>query len=389
MKFFDRVRVATTTLGQGTLSFGAATSPNMLTPLEAGALEGDETTYVIEEGADFEIGRGVIGSGSATMTRATVLRSKIGGVAGTAKMSLAGNAKVRFVQSSDDINDVITSLAGADAALAKRLRFDAPQGLTPAEQGQARANISSPLRGHIFGLQLSNSISDAANDIDIAAGEAASTEANPVLIVLASGITKRLDALWAVGTNQGGLDVGAVANTTYHVWLIQRSDTGVVDVLFSTSATSPTMPTNYDRKRRIGSIIREDNAIVGFVQSGDLFMRKAPKVDRTSSAAFGPSPLTLSVPVGIPVRPVLSSTLYVPPGANVINSIGDANAGGATILIQQIAPTAGNENDVTLADGLVNTNTIGQIYFQCEIVGGSIVVNILRILGWHDSRGRQ
>jgi len=76
------------------------------------------------------------------------------------------------------------------------------------------------------------------------------------MMTLASGLTKRLDANWAVGTNQGGLDTGSIANTTYYVWLIQRSDTGVVDALFSLSSTSPTMPSNYDRKRLVGSFSR-------------------------------------------------------------------------------------------------------------------------------------
>jgi hypothetical protein len=61
--------------------------------------------------------------------------------------------------------------------------------------------------------------------------------------------------LGRLGTAAGALDTGAIANSTwYHVWLIERVDTGVVDVLFSLSATAPTMPANYTRKRRIGSM---------------------------------------------------------------------------------------------------------------------------------------
>jgi len=112
------------------------------------------------------------------------------------------------------------------------------------------------LGGHLYGLTLANNAVDATNDIDIAAGEVASTESDPVLMVLASAFTKRLDAAWAVGANQGGLDTGSVGNNIYYVWLIQRSDTGVVDALFSLSKTSPTMPANYDRKALIGSFAR-------------------------------------------------------------------------------------------------------------------------------------
>jgi len=110
--------------------------------------------------------------------------------------------------------------------------------------------------GHLFGLTLSNNGSDATNDIDIAIGSAASDATSPTMMTLASGLTKRLDANWAVGTNQGGLDTGSVGNNVYYIWLIQRSNTGVVDALFSLSSTAPTMPSNYDRKRLIGSFAR-------------------------------------------------------------------------------------------------------------------------------------
>jgi hypothetical protein len=153
---------------------------------------------------------------------------------------------------------------------------------TAADAAAPRAAIGvyKP-RGHIFGLTLSNNATDATNDIDIAAGEAADASGN--LLVLASGITKRLDAAWAVGSGNGGLDTGSIANGTYHVWLIQRSDTGVVDVLLSKSASSPTIPANYDSKRRIGSILRESTAIVAFRQTGDVFKRLTQVVARNST----------------------------------------------------------------------------------------------------------
>ena len=42
-------------------------------------------------------------------------------------------------------------------------------------------------------------------------------------------VVKRLDAAWAVGTNQGGLDTGAEGvSTWYHLWLIKRTDWSAV-----------------------------------------------------------------------------------------------------------------------------------------------------------------
>lgn len=117
--------------------------------------------------------------------------------------------------------------------------------------------LSGPqLQGYSTGLALTTNVTDATNDVDIAIGAAASDVSPYYLMQLTSALTKRLDASWAVGTNQGGLDTGAVGNNTYYIWLIQRSDTGVVDVLFSLSSTAPTMPANYDRKRLLGLLVR-------------------------------------------------------------------------------------------------------------------------------------
>lgn len=111
-------------------------------------------------------------------------------------------------------------------------------------------------RGQINGLQLTNNGTDSANDVDIAAGSAGSDGATPVLITLSAAMTKRFDAAWAVGSGNGGLDTGVIGNGKYYIYLIQRSDTGVVDVLCSLSSTSPTLPSSYDRKAVIGAFTR-------------------------------------------------------------------------------------------------------------------------------------
>jgi hypothetical protein len=130
-------------------------------------------------------------------------------------------------------------------------------------QWKARFEGSGALGKSISGLTYSNNSGDATNDIDIAAGGAMDAT-GAYWMKLSSAITKRLDAAWAVGTNQGGLDTGSIGNSDYYIWLIARSDTGVVDALFSTSSTSPTMPTDYDYKRLIGWFKRVSNTIVAF-----------------------------------------------------------------------------------------------------------------------------
>lgn len=164
----------------------------------------------------------------------------------------------------------------------------------------ARVTVASNIDKVLFGLTLANNGSDATNDIDIAAGACVSDDGTTIMTL--SAITKRLDAVWAVGTNQGGLDTGSIANTTYHVWVINRTDTNVTDVLFSTSASSPTMPSNYAKKKCIGSIVRASAAILAFHQHANEFYLDTPILDHTTGASAGTSAITAtlsSVPTGV------------------------------------------------------------------------------------------
>lgn len=236
---------------------------------------------------------------------------------------------------------------------------------------------------YIYGLTLSNNVSDATNDIDIAAGEAASNVS--VVMRLTSGLTKRLDASWAVGTNQGGLDTGAIANTTYHVWLIQRSDTGVVDVLFSTSATAPTMPSNYDRKRRIGSFIRSAGAILAFKQDGDRFLYATSRAVTYSSATAN---LTMNVPSGINCRPLFGFTVLSGAGASGLYSTGGwGNLSESSSELKNVVKTtyAASEADYALVDGTFTTNTSGQLRQDHSDASGSTTKTVTTY-GWYDSR---
>jgi hypothetical protein len=160
--------------------------------------------------------------------------------------------------------------------------------------------------GTLYGLTTSNSAGDATNDITIAAGRCVDST-GVVMMVLPSALTKQLDGgtiagSWAVGDNQGMRDTGNIGNATWHLFLIMRPDTGVVDVLASVSATAPTLPANYVYFRRIASIVRTGAAIKGYVQVGDFFAWKVPNVDySTSNPGNSAVALTLTVPTGIRV----------------------------------------------------------------------------------------
>lgn len=115
-------------------------------------------------------------------------------------------------------------------------------------------------RMSISGLTYANNATDS---IDVTAGSCRdATDATNMRRT--ATITKNVTTAWAVGSVAGGLDTGAVGNNDYYIWLIKRSDTGVVDALFSLSSTAPTMPTNYDYKRLIGWFKRVGGSNVAF-----------------------------------------------------------------------------------------------------------------------------
>lgn len=248
----------------------------------------------------------------------------------------------------------------------------------------------SAFSGLLYGLTLSNNGTDATNDIDIAAGIAIDST-NAKFLKLASGLTKRLDAAWAVGTNQGGLDTGSIANTTYHMWLIMRSDTGVVDVLFSTSASSPTMPANYDYKRRIGSILRASAAITAFKQSGDQFTLGVP-VNVVNSTNPGTSAVTVTAVAPLGITPLAILTIIV---ADSVAS--SANSVIVSALTQpDTAPTdtvftfrLPNNTDTAGISSIYNVelNTSAQSRYRLQSSDAGIIVRI-NSLGWIDTRGR-
>lgn len=131
-------------------------------------------------------------------------------------------------------------------------------------------------KNYIGGLDVSNVPANIATHIGVSAGEAVSDGSPAVLLTLGSAYTKNIAATWAVGTGNGSLDTGSIGNGTYYLWLIQRSDTGVVDLLTSRSATSPTMPANYDRKAFVRKVYRVNAKVQGFAALVEPTKTKGP-----------------------------------------------------------------------------------------------------------------
>ena len=348
------------TITVGTVTTGAAGTDVIITNV------GDETEAIF----DITIPRGDTGAsgpGSGDMVAAQNLSD----------VANAATAFANIKQAATESATGVVELATATEALTGT---DATRAVTPA-------GLYLP-PGHLYGLTLSNNVSDAINDIDIASGKARDID-DTSNMVLSAALTKRLDAAWAVGTGNGGRDTGSIANTTYHVWLIKRSDTGVVDALFSTSASSPTMPANYDCKRRIGSITRSGDAIRAFVQYGDNFLWSVPLVDFNGTPATSATTLPLTLPTGVVVTAQLSlqlGTISTNIDSKVlVTALTQADTDPASIYQVAVRTAGDNRGYGSAATVLVPTDTSAQVRYRRS---GSSATFSLQTFGWVDTRGR-
>ena len=211
-------------------------------------------------------------------------------------------------------------------------------------------------------------------------------------------MAKNLTAVWAAGNNNGGRDLSTAlaAGQTWHVFAIFNSSTLAVDVLFSQSPTSPTMPSGYVYFRRIMSIILEaaSTSIRQFIQTGNNVALTVRGVEWSSTANGAASSYlrTVGVPTGLKL---LVSFFYQSTnvGGNAANpafsGVYDPDVGVPTFGIPtqwaQIRVSWSGVND-RYQTRIVEQwcNTAAQVYTASndtgDVIGGGV-------LSWVDQRG--
>jgi hypothetical protein len=159
---------------------------------------------------------------------------------------------------------------------------------------------------------------------------------------------------------------------------------------FDVSATSPTLPTGYDYKRRIGSIVRLAGAIKAFWQNGDVFIwQEDPTTDFSVTAAFPYALVTFTLPTGIMVQPIFTGVLEVSTvGTQSILYWSDGRDSGNLTAIGISKVGVDNQRDESSSVGGMFTNTSAQVYVELIVTGSTVTFCQLRPKGWIDDRGR-
>ncbi len=308
----------------------------------------------------------------------------------------ANGDAVRYEQSPAAILTAKGALIGASAANTPAVVTVGTngQGLVANSNNTNGVNWAFPaIRSYLSGCTLSTAGNSAT--MSIAAGLAVDTTSVSAMVLAA--IAKTTSA-WAVGTGNGGkLSAAAIANSTwYHFYVIQRVDTGVVDVGFDVSATAPTMPTNYTLFRRIGSGKTDGSAKwTLFLQDGDEFKWDVPILD-ISDTNPGTSAITktLTVPTGVRVKAMFNAAVFsLTTGQNawLISDLSETDKAPSltvaplgTIYTNDNAASAGGSG----SQGSCWTNTSAQVRVRLGAASGANDSTYLATYGWSDRRGR-
>ena len=343
-------------------------------------------TVISDTGADVTLG-------AATATEAGVMSAadkvKLDGLGGGGGGS--GSTNLTFSRTASSLT--VLSDTGTDAVLPAATSSEA--GVMSAADKSKLDGPPPMARGSITNLNLANDGTNPNTHITISTGQARDST-DSFDLRLTTGLVKRLDQAWAAGTGAGALDTGSVAaNTGYWVHLIRRTSDGALDVLMSTSATNPTLPSGYGAFRRLGAVLTNASGFIRkFTQHGDYFELYERTADFAGVAnGAGPYLRQLVCPKGVPLklRVYLQST-----GGTLAESFSgvyDPALGVPQLVtlkraqIRRVIYKNQLNADFSygIFDGDVWGDANGQVYTHSDNASDQIA---LGIYGWTDDRGQ-
>jgi hypothetical protein len=246
-------------------------------------------------------------------------------------------------------------------------------------------------------ITVNNNATDANNDIDFSAGNFILNNGSGQGL-LATALTKRLDASWVAGTNQGGLLSGTKAiNSTYHWFAIQKPD-GTVDVgaILGVAGTTPdptsVLPSGYTTfsKNPIVSVITDGsgniiNGDFNYKQDGNYIFKFNADITEFSRTNTAVSSLQeIKIPAGIKVQ--AHCGLYIDisstsAGTNSAVTVQDFNKNTVTHYASGVVKVASFTNTNYAKPLPVISNKSRQIWFSST--GATNLSSVgLYTLGW-------
>lgn len=249
-------------------------------------------------------------------------------------------------------------------------------------------------KSYFKGFQITNNAGDTNHDIDFGIGECRDSTGG-VLIALNSTLTKRIDAAWAAGNNQGGLFSGSVAaSTNYHLFVIKKDSDGTIDAGFDTSLTAANRPAGYTSYRRVATLYTDGSSnLVQISNRADEFLLKVPVADYIQNNPGTSAILaTLSVPSGIQVEAKCSINLSnIASGGGEYFLLVTSPDQTDTIPSSSIFTSKNAIGDEVQLNNTVTdpwrTNTSKQIRLRMDTSDTSLTLTVITH-GWIDDRGR-
>lgn len=314
-----------------------------------------------------------------------------------------------IAQNLADLNNVGSALVNLGIGSAGRAVFSAVTqasaraqlGMSTITSTEARAGTSSTVRA-FTAQRVAEAINTLATlpknyltnyEIDPTAGSVGYITVRPGEcrdatdaqdIALSASTSKQYTSTFTAGVSGGGLDASSItSNVWYHAHAILNSSSLAVDVLFSRSLASPSMPTGFDFSRRIGSFKTDSDAsALGFVQNGDRCDWLDPPLDLDGAVSTTSELVPLSVPNGLVVTAIFNAAvvndqLYISNPA-----VNDDNVSITSAPLTTIRGGAGGSVGHGPLEVLTDSST------NVRANAGSNVTVRIATIGWKDRRGK-